>query len=331
MTQDDVLFGYRLQLFALAARTSVCARVPDLRGASLDLLRVEAPGRPARAGDAAPARAAAAADAQPVAADDRGADRELLDRASRARAASASRRELARPKWGGDRRLAQRGLEGALPPRAQHARQAARADRRLRRALRAAARTGARAPHRRRPAGRAGRDRLLLTSGVCAAPSGAIWQLTAIDVFSSFAWAELVICPQRQPDRGADQQARPPRRARPQAAGWRLERVLSDNGNEFRGLRVPRRRSSASAPATAASTPAARRPTATSKRSTRRSSTNAGGPPSRATSTRATPACAANSTPTSHFYNHDRVHHGRLTRGRIPADIVYGARKMEPR
>jgi transposase InsO family protein len=32
-----------------------------------------------------------------------------------------------------------------------------------------------------------------------------------------------------------------------------------------------------------------------------------------------------------HFDNHDRIHHGRLTRGRIPADIVYGAHKMEPR
>jgi transposase InsO family protein len=31
------------------------------------------------------------------------------------------------------------------------------------------------------------------------------------------------------------------------------------------------------------------------------------------------------------YYNFDRVHNGRLTRGRIPADIVYGARKMEPR
>ena len=29
------------------------------------------------------------------------------------------------------------------------------------------------------------------------------------------------------------------------------------------------------------------------------------------------------------FYNHDRIHHGRLTRGRIPADLVYRARKME--
>ena len=31
------------------------------------------------------------------------------------------------------------------------------------------------------------------------------------------------------------------------------------------------------------------------------------------------------------FYNLDRVHHGRLTRGRIPAEIVYGALKMESR
>jgi hypothetical protein len=31
------------------------------------------------------------------------------------------------------------------------------------------------------------------------------------------------------------------------------------------------------------------------------------------------------------FYNFDRVHHGRLTAGQIPADIVYGARKMEVR
>ena len=31
------------------------------------------------------------------------------------------------------------------------------------------------------------------------------------------------------------------------------------------------------------------------------------------------------------YYNLDRAHTGRLTRGRIPADIVYGARKMEAR
>ena len=30
-------------------------------------------------------------------------------------------------------------------------------------------------------------------------------------------------------------------------------------------------------------------------------------------------------------YNLDRPHHGRLTQGRIPADIVYGARKVKTR
>jgi hypothetical protein len=30
-------------------------------------------------------------------------------------------------------------------------------------------------------------------------------------------------------------------------------------------------------------------------------------------------------------YNLDRPHHGRLTRGRIPADIAYGARKVRTR
>ena len=28
------------------------------------------------------------------------------------------------------------------------------------------------------------------------------------------------------------------------------------------------------------------------------------------------------------YYNHDRAHTGRLTKGRVPAEIVYGARKM---
>jgi hypothetical protein len=30
------------------------------------------------------------------------------------------------------------------------------------------------------------------------------------------------------------------------------------------------------------------------------------------------------------YYNHDRTHHGRLTRGHIP-NIIYAARKMEAR
>jgi hypothetical protein len=30
-------------------------------------------------------------------------------------------------------------------------------------------------------------------------------------------------------------------------------------------------------------------------------------------------------------YNFDRAHTGRLTKGRVPGEIVYNARKMKPR
>src|SRR3954465_59301 len=79
--------------------------------------------------------------------------------------------------------------------------------------------------------------------------SGAIWQLTAIDVYSAYARAELVVCPQTNPtpphpwaavavspqnNPAGAQTARLARRVARElkAAGWRLERVLSDNGNE---------------------------------------------------------------------------------------------------
>jgi hypothetical protein len=62
-----------------------------------------------------------------------------------------------------------------------------------------------------------------------------VWQLTAIDVCSSYAWAELVSCPQGKP--GPAQTSKLAQRvaAELQAAGWKLERVLTDNGSEFRG------------------------------------------------------------------------------------------------
>jgi len=31
------------------------------------------------------------------------------------------------------------------------------------------------------------------------------------------------------------------------------------------------------------------------------------------------------------YYNQHRAHTGRITQGAVPADLVYGARKMEPR
>jgi hypothetical protein len=57
---------------------------------------------------------------------------------------------------------------------------------------------------------------------------GAIWQLTAIDVCSSYAWAELVV------EKGHTVSARHTSRfagrvaAELRAAGWKLERFISD-------------------------------------------------------------------------------------------------------
>src|SRR5919109_53396 len=70
--------------------------------------------------------------------------------------------------------------------------------------------------------------------GRLAGTKGSVWQLTAIDVASSFAWAELVTCPRGNPT--GLQTSKLARRvaAELQAAGWRLERILTDNGGEFR-------------------------------------------------------------------------------------------------
>ena len=121
----------------------------------------------------------------------------LLDRAPRPgprRVAS----ELAREKWGGIvvspngvwKVLCRHGLNTE--------RQAPRADRWLRGALRAA-----RIPEPEqhievsRPGELVGIDCFYV--GRLKGTEGAIWQLTAIDIASSYAWAELVICKQGNP------------------------------------------------------------------------------------------------------------------------------------
>jgi transposase InsO family protein len=65
--------------------------------------------------------------------------------------------------------------------------------------------------------------------------NGAIWHLTAIDVCSSYAWAELVV--EKAHTVSAASTSRFARRvaAELKAAGWQLERFISDNGNEFKG------------------------------------------------------------------------------------------------
>jgi len=112
------------------------------------------------------------------------------------------------------------------------------------------------------------------------------------------------------------------------AAGWRLERVLADNGNEFRCQRFHH----------------------TTKRLGANVTHIHAGRPQTNGHVEALhktileecwrPAFARYLHPryTSLkreldrylvYYNTNRVHHGRLTRGRIPADIVYAANKMK--
>jgi transposase InsO family protein len=158
---------------------------------------------------------------------------------------------------------------------------------------------------------------------------GAIWQLTAIDIASSYAWAKLVICKQGNPT-AAQTSKLAQRVARElKAAGWQLERFLSDNGNEFKGDFT----------------------TTVDALKARHTCIHAGRPQTNGhvEALHKTildecwrPAFARYLYPRYtglkreldtylRFYNNDRVHHGRLTQGRIPQDIVYRARKMEAR
>jgi transposase InsO family protein len=328
MTQDDVLFGYRLQLFDLAARTTVThacrtfgvhrstyyawKRQVDRHG--LEMLRPRErrhPQMPNQLPKMIEERILSFSIAHPGLGPKRVAS------------------ELARAKWGGIV-VSPNGVWKVLCRHGLNTR-----------AKRLGLIAGYAAPYEPprdpgperhidvdRPGELVGIDCFYV--GRLRGTHGAIWQLTAIDIYSSFAWAELVICPNDQPTpKHTSALAR--RVARElKAAGWRLERVLSDNGNEFRGLPFGK---------------------SLKRLGTRHSRIHAGRPQTNGhvEALHKTildecwrPAFARYLYPRYTglrreldtylaYYNHDRVHHGRLTRGRIPADLIYGARKMEPK
>lgn len=159
---------------------------------------------------------------------------------------------------------------------------------------------------------------------------GAVWQLTAIDCYSSYAWAELVVCATDNPT--AKQTSKLARRvARDlKRAGWRLERVLCDNGNEFKG--EPFQQTIASLKARITHIKSGRPQTNGHVEALHRLILEECWRP--AFARYLYPRYTGLRRELAHYltdYNTDRVHHGRLTNGRIPADIVYGARKMETR
>jgi transposase InsO family protein len=328
MTQDDVLFGFRLQVFARAAQTSVTeacrtfgihrstfyAWKRQVERHGLEMLRPRERRRPQMR------------NALPAMVEQRIVSFALAHPGLGPRRVAS---ELARPKWGGIV-VSANGVWRCLRRHGLNTR-----------AKRLALVAGYRAPYEpprepaperhievERPGELVGMDCFFV--GRLRGTQGAVWQLTAIDVRSSFAWAELVSCPTGQPT--GEQTSRLARRVARDlsAAGWSLERVLSDNGGEFRSdrfratldrLGVRHTRIHAGRPQTNGHVEALHRlildecwrpafarylyPRFTGLR-------------------RELERYLAD-------YNFDRVHHGRLTRGQIPADIVYGARKMEAR
>jgi hypothetical protein len=69
--------------------------------------------------------------------------------------------------------------------------------------------------------------------GRLSGAKGAVWQYTAIDVASAYTWAELHLTPRNPSARWTSELAR--RVASDlRARGWSVEKVISDNAGEFR-------------------------------------------------------------------------------------------------
>ena len=328
MTQDDVLFGYRLQLFALAGERGVSEacrlmgvhrssyyrwkREVDRQG--LEMLRPRERRRPVMPNQLSPVveqRIVAFALGHP---------------GLGPRRISA---QLARPQWGG-LSVSPNGVWKVLCRHGLNTR-----------AKRLALVAGYRAPYEpprepepephidtTHPGELVGIDCFYV--GRLHGTAGTVWQITAIDTYSSYAWADLVAAPNDGP--GAEHTSRLARRvaAELKAAGWRLERVLSDNGNEFRSraftdtlsqLEVRHTRIRAGRPQTNGHV----------ERLHRTILEECWRPAfARFLQVRFTGLRGQ----LAHYlsdYNHQRAHTGRITAGRCPAELVYGAHKMEPR
>jgi transposase InsO family protein len=328
MTQDDVLFGYRLQLFALAAERGVseaCRLMGvhrstyyrwkgEVERCGLEMLRPRERRRPIMPNQLSPVieqRIVAFCLGHP---------------GLGPRRVSA---QLARPEWGG-LLVSANGIYKTLRRHGLNTR-----------AKRLALVAGYRAPYEppreplpephitsTRPGELVGIDCFYV--GRLHGTAGTVWQITAIDTYSSFAWADLVAA--GNDGAGAAHTSRLARRVAAElgAAGWRLERVLSDNGNEFRShaftdtladLGAHHSRIRAGRPQTNGHV----------ERLQRTILEECWRPAFarflqiRFTGLRHQLAHYLND------YNHHRAHTGRITAGRCPAELVYGARKMEPK
>jgi transposase InsO family protein len=158
--------------------------------------------------------------------------------------------------------------------------------------------------------------------GRLSGSKGSVWQYTAIDVASGYTWAELHSS-QRNP-RSRHCQALAHRLCHELAlAGWKLQTVTTDNGSEFTNHEFG---------------------TVVAAAGARQRRIKAGRPTSNGCVERVQltileecwrPSFARSLVPKLtalrrdlDYYNTDRAHTGRHNQGRVPAEIVYGARKM---
>ena len=329
MTEHDVLVGFRLRLFTLAeelGNVSAACRAMGVHRSTyyrlkrkvdrwgLEALQVRERRRPRMPNEIGPhleQRIVAFALGHPG----------LGPQADLGRAGQGE--------VGRDPDLRARRLAGAAAGRAQHPHQAPGADRPPPRPLRAqAAAAAAGAAHRRHRARREGPARLLLRRPAVG------HQGHRLAVHGDRRRLRLRL------GRAADLGAQPPRPPHPRAAAPRRPRA--------QGRRLEAR--ARSPPTTARSSARGSSATRSTQLGARQRFIKAGRPNSNGCVERLQltileecwrPAFARSLVPKMtalqrdldeylHDYNFDRAHTGRLTKGRVPADIVFGARKTRP-
>ena len=165
--------------------------------------------------------------------------------------------------------------------------------------------------------------------GRLSGTTGRVWQYTAIDLASSYVWAELATTPLNPSARKMSALARRVA-ADLRAHGWRLERALTDNGSEFRSrvfgatLEALGARQTFIRAGRPATNGAVERVQRTILEECWRPSFARSLVPKQTGLTRDLAAYLR-------FYNEERAHTGRLTLGRTPLQALIGARKMRPR
>jgi transposase InsO family protein len=161
--------------------------------------------------------------------------------------------------------------------------------------------------------------------GRLAGSKGVVWQYTAIDVASAYAWA-LLRSEDHNPSARRTAELCHLVAAELKAAGCKLNEVSTDNGSEFRSKLfgdavdsegATQRRIKAGRPN---SNGCAERLQLTILEECWRPAF------SRSLAPKIT-ALQRDLDDYLRYYNTDRAHTGRLTKGRVPADIVFGARK----